>query len=107
MEPPAPVTRMRWPAKCPATAATSVRTGLRPSRSLIRGSRTPSIRALPASNSVTDGTTFGASPQLSACAVRSLIAVPLARAIAMTRTVAPVMAATSAILVRSPSTWMP
>ncbi len=62
MDPPAPVTRMRLPAKCPATAATSVRTGRRPSRSLILGSRTPSMRALPVSSSVTDGTTFGDEP---------------------------------------------
>ena len=107
MDPPAPVTRMRLPAKCPATAATSVRTGRRPSRSLILGSRTPSMRALPVSSSLTDGTTLGISPQLSAWAVRSLIAVPLAPAIAMTSTVAPVLAAASAIRVRSPRTWTP
>ena len=41
------MTRIRLPAKCPAMAVMSVRTGRRPSRSLIRGSRTPSIRALP------------------------------------------------------------
>ena len=98
---------MRWPAKCPAIAATSVRTGRRPSRSLIRGSRTPSIRALPLSSSVTVGTTLGMSPHSSARAVRSRIAVPLDRAIAITSTVAPVAAATSAILDRSPSTGMP
>ena len=56
---------------------------------------------------MTDGTTLGISPQLSAWAVRSLIAVPLARAMAMTSTVAPVLAATSAIRVRSPSTGTP
>ena len=93
MEPPAPVTRIRLPAKCPATEATSVCTGLRPSRSLIRGSRTPSIRSTPLSSSVIDGTTLGTRPHCSAWAVRSRIAVPLARAIAITSTVAPVAAA--------------
>ena len=76
-------------SEMPGDRGTSVCTGLRPSRSVIRGSRTPSIRACPVSSSVTEGTTFGASPQLSAGTVRSRIAVPLARAIAMTRTVAP------------------
>ena len=107
MEPPAPVTRMRLPAKCPAIAATSVRIGRRPSRSLILGSRTPSIRAPPLISSVTVGTTLGVSPHSSARAVRSRIAVPLALAIAMTSTVAPVAAATSAILVRLPRTGIP
>ena len=107
IDPPAPVTRMRLPAKRWATAATSVRTGLRPSRSLIRGSRTPSMRALPLSSSVTEGTTFGVRPHRSASVVRSRIALPLARAIAMTRTVAPVFAATLAIWARSPRTGIP
>ena len=107
MEPPAPVTRMRLPAKCPAIAATSVRTGRRPSRSLILGSRTPSIRAPPLISSVTVGTTLGVSPHSSARAVRSRIAVPLDLAIAITSTVAPVAAATSAILIRLPRTGIP
>ena len=107
MDPPAPVTRIRLPAKCPATEATSVCTGRRPSRSLIRGSRTPSMRSTPLSSSATVGTTLGTRPQRSASAVRSRIAVPLARAIAITRTVAPVLAAARAIAVRSPSTGTP
>ena len=107
MDPPAPVTRIRFPAKYPATEATSVCTGLRPSRSLIRGSRTPSMRATPLSNSVIDGITLGTSPHRSACAVRSRIAVPLARAMAMTSTVAPVLAAACSIAVRSPRTGTP
>ena len=85
----------------------SVCTGLRPSRSLIRGSRTPSMRALPLSSSLTEGMTLGTRPHRSAIADRSAMAVPLGRAIAMTRTLAPVCAAASAILVRSPSTGTP
>jgi len=75
--------------------------------SLIRGSRTPSIRATPLSSSVIDGITLGTRPQRSASAVRSRIAVPLARAMAMTSTVAPVLAAAWAMAVRSPSTGTP
>ena len=63
----------------------------------MRGSRTPSICAWPASSSRSDGITFGTSPQRSAASVRSLMTLPASPAIAMTRTLAPVLAATSAI----------
>ena len=55
------------------------------------------MRARPLSSSWTDGITFGLSPQSSACAVSSPIAMPLARAMAMTSTVARVAAAAAAI----------
>ena len=107
MDPPAPVTRTRLPAMCSRTEATSVAAAGRPSRSLMRGSRTPSIRAPPVSSSLTDGITFGTSPHRSAASVRSWMTLPLRPAIAMTRTLAPVPAATSAIWPRPPSTGTP
>ena len=78
----------------PATAAMSVCTGLRPSRSLIRGI----ADALDAGDAAEQlarsvGMTLGTSPHALGRGGQVAIAVPLGRAIAMTRTVAPVCAA--------------
>ena len=65
------------------------------------------MRVVPLSSSLMVGTTFGTSPHASAAAVSSPSAGPLGRAMAITRTVAPVWAATSRIRDRSPSTGTP